>query len=562
LEVLSLDITGSLSTLIRMKIALAQINTTVGDIAGNCGKVLAACARARAEGAQALIAGEMAVCGYPPRDLLEKPSFIAACDRGVESIAAGLPPGLTAVVGAVRRNPAPAGRPLMNAALVMEQGRVVTEHYKTLLPTYDVFDEERHFEPAPFRRSAKIAGLTAGLVICEDVWAAEFEGARHLYRGNPLDDLPGVDIYISINASPFAAGKRAARQRILSSEAAARGRPFIYVNSVGGNDELVFDGQSFAVDAGGRLIARARAFAEDLVYIDAASWRGDMRNPPENDAAELIDALALGLRDYVGKCGFKRVVIGLSGGIDSAVTAALAARALGPENVLGVTMPSKFSSAGSVEDSRALAKNLGIEFRMIPIEPIVGAYAGALAESFAGTKQGLAEENIQARVRGALLMALSNKFDRLVLATGNKSELSVGYCTLYGDMCGGLSVIGDVPKTAVYQIAHEMNRKGEVIPKASIDKPPSAELRPDQRDTDSLPPYDVLDPIIKACVEDRKSVAEISAMGFDEALVRRVVRMVDMSEYKRKQAAPALRVTGKAFGLGRRIPTAQKFIGQ
>jgi NAD+ synthetase len=542
-----------------LKAGIAQINTTVGDFAGNTDKILRAYRELAAAGADFVVTPELAVCGYPPMDLVFRSGFIAAAERHVQALAVDAGP-VPLIVGTVEPNASRHGRACHNSAVVLHEGRRAAVAHKSLLPTYDVFDEGRYFEPAEECTVARIAGLRAGLTICEDLWTPEFL-PRDYYGHSPAEQLreAGVDVVINLSASPFEAGKPARRRAMLGGIARSLGAPLVYANLVGGNDQLVFDGHSLAFDAAGGLAAELPGFREchRLVILPPDSPLA----PPSGctDIADVHDALVLGLRDYLAKCGFRRVVIGLSGGIDSAVTAALAVAALGVDNVLGVTMPGPFSSRGSIDDSLALAGNLGIECLTVPVGPAFEAMMRQMAEVFAGLAPDTTEENLQARLRGMTLMAISNKTGRMVLSTGNKSELAVGYCTIYGDMAGGLAVISDVPKTMVYQLAGHINRDGAVIPVATIEKPPSAELRPDQKDQDTLPPYDVLDAILRLYVEDQLTASEIAARGFDPDTVRWVAGRVDANEYKRQQAAPGIKVTSKAFGIGRRVPVAQKF---
>jgi NAD+ synthase (glutamine-hydrolysing) len=541
-----------------MNAGLAQINTTVGDFAGNTDKILRAYRELVTAGAEFVITPELAVCGYPPMDLVFRSGFIAAAERHVSALAVDTG-RVPLIVGTVEPNASPHGRPCHNSAVVLQEGRRVATAHKSLLPTYDVFDEGRYFEPAGAVATVEIAGRRAGLTICEDLWTAEYL-PRDYYGRSPLHDLEkaGIDLLLNLSASPFEAGKPAKRRAMLGGIARRLNVPLVYANLVGGNDQLVFDGHSLAFDAGGALAAELPGFREATALV---------RLPPDapvplgehGDVAEVHDALVLGLRDYLAKCGFRQVVIGLSGGIDSAVTAALAVAALGKENVLGVTMPGPFSSRGSIDDSLALARHLGIECHTVPIGGGFGAMEKQLAPVFAGRPPDIAEENLQARLRGMTLMALSNKFNRMVLSTGNKSELAVGYCTIYGDMAGGMALLSDVPKTMVYQLAGHINRRGEIIPRNTITKPPSAELRPDQKDQDTLPPYDILDGILRLYVEEQLTTEEIAARGFDPDTVRWVAHKVDTNEYKRQQAAPGIKVTSKAFGIGRRVPIAQKF---
>ena len=542
-----------------MKIALAQINTTVGDIAENEAKILAAYRRASDAGAELLIVPELALTGYPPRDLLLKRGFIAANLAALARLAAAT--GKTGLlVGFVGENEVRPGREATNSVALLADGAVVATRAKTLLPTYDVFDEDRYFEPAMDNRPVEFNGRRIGLTICEDVWNDEGFWNDRRYRRNPAMELvqAGVESIFNISASPWHLGKNATRFEMLRSLAAKTNRPVIYCNLVGGNDELVFDGSSLVFNASGQLIAQGKPFEEDFIVVDTtAAALVTATNPCDEE--QLHHALVLGLRDYLHKCGFKSAVLGLSGGIDSAVVACLAVAALGAENVRGVSMPSPFSSPGSCDDAQALAKTLGIRCDRVPIDSAFATLKDGLREIFAGRSEDTTEENLQARLRGVILMGLSNKFGSLVLTTGNKSELAVGYCTLYGDMCGGLAVISDVPKTMVYRLARWINREREIIPAATLTKAPSAELRPNQTDQDSLPPYDELDAILEEYVVKGRSAADIIADGFQEQTVRRVVRLIDSNEYKRRQSAPGLKVTTKAFGVGRRIPIAQRY---
>ena len=542
-----------------MKIALAQINTTVGDLAGNEAKILAAYQRGAEAGAELVLVPELAVCGYPPRDLLYKSRFIERCLEVVERLAKAT--GETGLlVGYPGRSEKRPGREFTNACALLQRGRVVATRTKTLLPTYDVFDEDRYFEPATENTPVEFNGRKLGLTICEDVWNDEDFWRERRYERNPATELVhhGAEFLLNISASPWHLGKNRTRREMLASLAAKSRVPVVYCNSVGGNDELVFDGTSLVFNAAGKLIAEGAMFAEDFLAVNP--WKAQPVEPRSlPDEEKIYKALVLGLRDYLHKCGFKSAVLGLSGGIDSALTAVIAAEALGKENVRGVLLPSQFSSQGSIEDARKLAANLGIQHDVIPIQPPFVAVQEQLKDVFAGRAEDTTEENIQARLRGVIMMAMSNKFGSLLLTTGNKSELAVGYCTLYGDMCGGLAVISDVPKTMVYRISEWVNREKEIIPRDSITKPPSAELRPNQTDQDSLPPYDVLDAILEHYVVQCRSAAEIVKLGFEEATVKRIVRLIDFNEYKRRQAAPGLKVTSKAFGVGRRIPIAQRY---
>lgn len=543
-----------------MRIGLAQLNPTVGDLRGNREKILSAYRALVEQGAELVLTPELALCGYPPQDLVFKSRFVPQTLELLESMHAevGLVP---LVVGYVDINRGP-GKPFHNAAAVLQAGEPIQRVFKSLLPTYDVFDEDRYFEPSPTVAPVKINGRLIGVTICEDIWTEKYL-PRKLYGTRPATMLveQGAEIILNLSASPFCLGKVQRRAEMLTGLAQQLHVPVVYCNAVGGNDELIFDGNSYAVTPAAGVVAKLAAFESELAVVDVtknAVPRGPLVFQTEPE--ELHDALCLGLRDYLHKCGFKSAVLGLSGGIDSAIVAYLAARALGAENVLGVTMPTQFSSEGSVEDSRVLAETLGIRFLQIPIQKAFEAMRTQFTEIFAGLPEDTTEENLQPRLRGMTLMALSNKFGHLVLSTGNKSEVAVGYCTLYGDMAGGLAAISDVPKTLVYRLAEWINREQEIIPRNTIDKPPSAELKPDQRDQDTLPPYDILDPILQLYVEEQLSVAEIVARGFDEPTVRWVQRRVDLNEYKRAQAVPGLKVTSRAFGVGRKMPVAQRFV--
>ncbi len=550
-----------------MKIAAAQINPLVGDLQGNSSKIINDIHRAAEAGAELVVFPELSIVGYPPKDLLLKPQFIRDNLEALHCIAEHCTQ-TAALIGFAQQSELLRGRSLRNSAAFCHDGKVMSIHHKHLLPTYDVFDELRYFEPGPEVSLATLMRdrhpLMLGVSICEDLWNVEEALGRKLYHADPVAQLAeaGARVVVNIAASPFTLNKHSMRTSLFTAQARRIGRPLVFVNLVGGNDDLVFDGASMVINAQGRVIAQAKAFQEDFLVVDLDDATGGGRcDAYPDEVASAYEALVLGTRDYIHKCGFSGAIIGLSGGIDSALTAAIAAEALGPDKVYGVAMPSRYSSEGSIRDARSLAENLGIDFRIIPISDIHAAYEHHLLPHFEGRPPDLTEENIQARIRGNLLMALSNKFGRLVLATGNKSELSVGYCTLYGDMCGGLAVIGDVPKVMVYRLSHYVNHKAgrEVIPEESITKPPSAELRPDQTDQDSLPAYEVLDQILQRYVEQEQSLDEIVSSGFDARVVADVIRMVDRSEYKRKQAAPALKITGRAFGSGRRMPIAARF---
>jgi NAD+ synthetase len=547
-----------------VKIALAQINPTVGDFSGNLERIVAASRRAAALGARLTVFSELVICGYPPADFLEKPSFLARCRTAVDELAAATGELSTALLaGVALAAEAGTGKPAVNAAVLLDGGRLLLEQHKRLLPFYDVFDEQRYFAPSRPQQVVELDGVRLAITICEDAWNDKHFWPRRLYTVDPMEELmrqhPAV--HINLSSSPFWHSKRAIRREMLAAIARRDGVPVLMCNQVGGNDSLIFDGSSLALNGRGELIAQAASFEEDLVVIDliAPFDAPVLPAPEEDDTAAAFHALVLGTRDYVRKCGFRKVLVGLSGGIDSALVAAIAKEALGAEHVIGVGMPSPYSSAGSIDDSRRLAANLGIRFEVIGISGLFEEFTRALEPQFAGMKPDTTEENIQSRIRGLLLMALSNKFSALVLTTGNKSEMAVGYCTLYGDMVGALAVIGDLVKTRVYAVCRWLNRDHEVIPRAILEKPPSAELRPDQKDTDSLPPYEVLDPILEAYVERYEPPERIAREhGFALELVQQVVRLVERSEYKRQQAAPVLKVTSKSFGMGRRFPIAVK----
>ena len=568
-----------------MKIALAQINPTVGDFTGNTAKILDFTERAKAAGAELVIFPELAVCGYPPADFLEKDSFVARTGEALVQIAAAATSdGKIAVLcgGVMPAQATVGGKHVRNVAALLEKGGISFLQQKRLLPFYDVFDEQRYFEPAERQTLCHLNGQQLAITICEDAWNDKTFWPRRFYRDDPVEEQMAqwdasaqrhaethaaagcgdLRIILNISASPFWGEKRSLRAEMLCAIAKRHNAFVAMVNQVGGNDSLIFDGTSLAIAPTGEIVAQGRSFAEDLILFDACKPAAAVKPDFEDESSEvqaIWDALVLGTRDYVRKCGFSEVVIGLSGGIDSALVAAIAVEALGKENVLGVGMPSQFSSQGSIDDGRALAENLGIRFELLPIGDVFTAYTQTLDPVFAGTPFGLAEENLQSRIRGGLLMAIANKFNALVLTTGNKSEMSTGYCTLYGDMVGALAVIGDVMKTRVYALSRYANRNGVVIPVATIEKPPSAELRPGQMDTDSLPPYSVLDPVLEAYVERYESAAQIAKeQGLEPALVHSIIKLVERSEYKRQQAAPVLKVTRKSFGLGRRFPIAVK----
>ncbi len=548
-------------TLEFMKIALGQINPTVGDFRGNAAKIIEFATRAKEQGASLVLFPELSVCGYPPRDLVERPWFVARNRETAESIASATR-GIAVICGLVTAASAESGKSAMNSAALLKDGEIVFLQSKMLLPTYDVFDEMRNFAPAKSQLLFPFCGSQIALTICEDAWNDKQFWNKRLYTFDPVEALvhAGGNLILNISASPFWVGKRELRRNMLASIARNRQVPVAMVNQVGGNDSLIFDGSSIALDRAGNVIAQAKSFEEDLVVFDSDQLAGDVHEQLEGGTPSVYAALVLGTRDYVRKCGFRQVIVGLSGGIDSALTASIAADAVGPENVLGVGMPGPYSSPGSIKDARALAANLGIRFELLCITEIFESFRKELRKLFTGMKENETEENLQSRSRGTLLMALSNKFGALVLSTGNKSELGVGYCTLYGDMAGGLGVISDVPKTLVYRLAQYVNSRRPVIPQDTLEKPPSAELRPDQKDTDTLPPYEVLDAILEDYIEDNHSPEQIVAdHGFDPEVVRRVVGMIERSEYKRQQAAPGLKISGKAFGYGRRFPIAAKF---
>ena len=543
-----------------MKIALGQINPTVGDFSGNANKIIEFSRRARDAGAGLILFPELSVCGYPPRDLVERPTFVAKNRESVDRIAAETK-GIAVICGLVTPAHAETGKSVMNSAALLQDGKLAFLQSKMLLPTYDVFDEMRNFAPARHQELFDFCGNRMALPICEDAWNDKHFWNKRLYGFDPVEALvrAGGNFVLNISASPFWLGKRELRRDMLATIARTDKVPVVMVNQVGGNDSLLFDGSSVVLNREGKIIAQGKSFEEDIIYFDSTTLTGEMHEQIEGEEASAFAALVLGTRDYVRKCGFQKVIIALSGGIDSALTAAIAADAMGPENVLGVGMPGPYSSQGSIDDARALAQNLGIRFELLPITEICKSYQHTLKDIFAGRKEDVTEENIQARARGSLLMAVSNKFNAIVLSTGNKSEIAVGYCTLYGDMVGGLAVISDVPKTLVYRISRYVNSRRRVIPEATLEKPPSAELRPNQKDSDSLPPYEVLDAILEDYVEDMHSAEQIAKdRGFDLALIHRVMRMVDRAEYKRQQAAPGIKISAKAFGFGRRFPIAAK----
>ena len=567
-----------------MKIAIAQLNPTIGDLVGNAQNILVAAQQAIAQDAHLLMTTELSLCGYPPRDLLMQPAFLAAMATALEQLAHDLPPQLVVLVGTVLPNAQAAydgEKPLFNSIALLQNGAVQRYFHKRLLPTYDVFDEDRYFQPGSESTFFELDGLRVGVTICEDLWNDEGFWGKRSYAANPIADLDrqAVDFVINLSASPYSVGKQRLREAMLQHSAVRYGQPILYANQVGGNDDLIFDGNSFGLNRQGELMFRASSFATDLVVVTFDDAKRDLVMQPEAIApspettdAEIWAALVLGVRDYVRKCGFKQVVLGLSGGVDSALVAAIATAAIGAENVLGVLMPSPYSSEHSVSDALQLAENLGIKTQILPIGTAMHAFDDTFAQLFAGTDFGIAEENLQSRIRGTLLMAISNKFGHLLISTGNKSEIAVGYCTLYGDMNGGLGAIADVPKTRVYSICHWLNErmkdeggrmkaKGDrVLPDNILTKPPSAELKPGQVDQDSLPPYDVLDDILDRFIQAHQSPAEIVAAGHDPAIVNQIMRLVTRAEFKRKQAAPGIKVTDRAFGTGWRMPIDSRWL--
>ena len=545
-----------------MMIAIGQLNTTVGDMEGNVGKMLELARQARGRGAELILFPEMAVCGYPPRDLVQVSGFAEDNRHWLLQLARSLPKGLTAVAGFVARSAGKAGKPFANAAAVLRDGKVVYEQAKVLLPTYDVFDEARNFEPGRRLKPFRAGDARVGLTICEDCWNDKYFWKQRLYERDPVEEVikSKPDILINISASPYAFGKRAFRRKMLGAIARRYDVPVVFANLVGGNDSLVFDGSSFVLDASGKVRAQAKSFEEDLLVVDLDAKAGTAAQQAECETEAVFQALVLGTRDYCRKCGFERAVVGLSGGIDSSLVAVIAAHALGPQNVIGVGMPGPFSSEGSLRDARQLAQTLGLRFEVVPIVEEFDDFRKALQPVFRGLAEDVTEENLQARIRGTTLMAISNKLRAIVLTTGNKSELATGYCTLYGDMVGGLAVIADIYKGMVYELSRWINRDGEVIPRASLDKAPSAELRPNQTDQDTLPPYDVLDCILQQYIEENVSAEQISKKKkLPLPLVEDVIRRVHRNEYKRQQAAPSLKVTPKAFGVGRAFPIAHKY---
>jgi len=545
-----------------MKVALLQLNPVVGDVSGNINKIAEAVKKAAKDGAQLCVTPELSVCGYPPRDLLLRQDFIDGCQDSLSALAVELKDMPPTLVGVPIHNPDSVGKPVFNAAALLANGTYSIVAHKTLLPTYDVFDENRYFEQGKLRGLVTINGRKVGVTICEDIWNDKsYWKNRRQYTQDPLGALveDGAELIINLSASPFTLGKQFVREQMLSSMVFHYEIPFLYVNQIGGNDDLIFAGKSLAYASDGTLIGKGNSFEEDIVLVDLEAKSGRVAHEDARDEAQAWQALVLGTRDYVHKCGFKKVVLGLSGGVDSALTAAVAAEALGSENVIGVLMPSPYSSQGSIDDSLDLAKRLGIHTETIEIEPMLTAFLGSLHPVFDGADTDVTEENLQARIRGNLLMAMSNKFGALLLTTGNKSELAVGYCTIYGDMAGGLAVIADVPKTLVWKVCRWANENcGEKIPVEIIDKAPSAELRPDQKDSDSLPEYEELDAILRKYIDERLGKEAIISQGHAREDVERVLWLVKISEFKRRQAAPGLRITDRAFGTGWRMPVASR----
>ncbi|MEO0825523.1 MAG: NAD+ synthase [Cyanobacteria bacterium J06639_16] len=564
-----------------MKIAIAQLNPTIGDLEGNAAQILAAANRAANEGTDLMLTPELSLCGYSPRDLLLRPGFIAAMQHQVKQLAIALPAQLAVLVGIATPNPnadQQGKKPLFNSTVLLQNGTVRQVFHKRLLPTYDVFDDDRYFEAGNELNVFTLNGVTIGVTICEDLWNDEEFWGKRQYETNPIADLAqqGVDFVVNLSGSPFNVGKQILRENMLSHAAQRYRCPIIYANQVGSNDDLIFDGNSVALNRSGEIVLRSRPFCPDLTWLDYDNHQQDFQPStiaplPPNEEAEIWFALVLGVRDYAKKCGFTKAVLGLSGGIDSSLVAAIAAAALGPDNVLGVLMPSPYSSDHSVQDALALAENLGIHTETLAIGDLMGSYDHTLETLFAGTNFGVAEENIQSRIRGNLLMAIANKFGHLLLSTGNKSEMAVGYCTLYGDMNGGLAVIADVPKTRVYAICHWLNQSptslssrlppptSPLIPPHILTKPPSAELKPDQKDADSLPSYEVLDDILYRLIQRHESATDIVSAGHDRPVVDRVIGLLSRAEFKRRQAPPVLKVTDRAFGLGWRMPIASRW---
>jgi NAD+ synthase (glutamine-hydrolysing) len=562
-----------------MKIAIAQLNPIIGDLSGNAQKILEAAQKAAAENTRLLLTPELSLCGYPPRDLLLNPSFVNAMDTTLQQLARDLPKNLAVLVGTVEKNleaHSNGGKNLYNSMVLLENGKIQQIFHKRLLPTYDVFDERRYFEPGLGTNYFNLDGIDIGVTICEDLWNDEEFWGKRTYAINPIADLAiiGVDLIINLSASPYSVGKPQFREKMLHHSVIRFQQPMIYTNQVGGNDDLIFDGNSFALNRQGELVCRACGFDVDLAFVDFDGEKRDLQPSsiiplPETEDGEIWQALVLGVRDYAQKCRFSKAVLGLSGGIDSALVAAIATAALGKDNVLGMLMPSPYSSDHSISDAIALSHNLGIQTQTIPIGELMKSFDNSLAGMFAGTEFGLAEENIQSRIRGNLLMAVANKFGYLLLSTGNKSEMAVGYCTLYGDMNGGLAVIADVPKTRVYSLCNWLNNpinleqtNPTIIPPNIITKAPSAELKPGQVDQDSLPPYDILDDILQRLIHNHQSAAQIVTAGHEATVVERVIQLVTRAEFKRRQAPPGLKITDRAFGTGWRMPIASNWLAE
>jgi NAD+ synthase (glutamine-hydrolysing) len=555
-----------------MKIAIAQLNPTIGDLSGNAKQILEAAQKASQEGVRLMLTPELSLCGYPPRDLLLKPDFVAAITTTLEALARQLPTQIAVLVGTVELNPyatSKGQKSLFNSMALLDEGKIRQIFYKRLLPTYDVFDEDRYFEPGDRANTFWLSSLTIGVTICEDLWNDEGFWGKRNYEINPIEDLAklGVDLIVNLSASPYTANKQKLREAMLKHSASRYKTPIIYVNQVGGNDDLIFDGNSVAFNRTGSVICRAKAFASDLEILELDELSKDLlpasvTSLPETTEEEIFGALVLGVKDYARKCGFSKAILGLSGGIDSSLVAAIATEAMGTKNVLGVLMPSPYSSEHSVIDAELLVKNLGINSYKLPIGDLMKSYDQLLEPIFAGTEFGIAEENLQSRIRGNLLMAIANKFGHLLLSTGNKSEMAVGYCTLYGDMNGGLAVIADVPKTRVFSICQWLNRTQEMIPHNVLIKPPSAELKPGQVDQDSLPPYEILDDILERAIHHHQSITQIVEAGHDPAVVSKVMKLISRAEFKRKQAPPGLKITDRAFGTGWRMPIAVTYSNQ
>ena len=553
-----------------MKIAIAQLNPTIGDITNNAKQIINAATDAAKKDVRLLLTPELSLCGYPPRDLLLFPSFVESMSKELKAIATQLPDNIAVLIGTVETNPHAASKgqkPLYNSMALLDKGEVKQVFHKRLLPTYDVFDEDRYFEPGYEANCFTIDEIKVGVSICEDLWNDEQFWGKRSYEVNPIEELAhlGVDVIVNLSASPYTVGKQKLREAMLHHAATSYDKPVIYVNQVGGNDDLVFDGNSVAFNRAGKVVNRAKGFETDLVVVESDELMSSAGRDDDTEIMEawesnkeIFKALALAVKDYAYKCGFTKAILGLSGGIDSALVAAIASEALGAENVLGVLMPSPYSSDHSISDAVDLVNNLGIKSQKIEIEPAMKAYDTILDPMFAGTEFGIAEENIQSRIRGNLLMAIANKFNYLLLSTGNKSEIAVGYCTLYGDMNGGLAVIADVPKTRVFKLCRWLNRDDEVIPNNIITKPPSAELKPDQKDSDSLPDYEILDGILERIVCHHQSTTEIIEAGHDSEIVSKVMKLVTRAEFKRRQAPPGIKITDRAFGTGWRMPIAKR----